>query len=92
MDTSKELGKFIGTNIANATSYKEDFIPTEEITDLTLYAIESVDLVGSYLVSSVLYSSVFTVYHPVYGIVGSTMSPVGAGTILGSGLLSSGFL
>lgn len=43
-----ELGKVIGQGLADANNYKQDFIETEEVTDLNLVGVQSINTVGSY--------------------------------------------
>lgn len=52
LNPATELGRLIGQGLAQANSYKDDFIETEEITDIDLYGIESINIVGSYFVTA----------------------------------------
>lgn len=43
-----ELGIIIGTNINDTNSYKQDFIETEDVADINLVGIETVELTNTY--------------------------------------------
>jgi hypothetical protein len=47
-NTTLELGKTLGAGLADANAYKQDFIETDEVTNINLVAIQSIDLEGSW--------------------------------------------
>lgn len=83
------LGTVIGTNIQNANKQNQQVFESENLTSFNIVKMDSIRLTSTTIISSRVYTSVFTVYHPVYGIIGSTMSPIGAGSVTASGLMRS---
>ena len=62
-----ELGKAVGNALYNTQLYKDDFIDTEEVTNIDLYMGETLQVTGTYIVSSrALPGSAFILDHPVY--------------------------
>lgn len=85
-NSATELGKLIGQGLANANSYKEDFLETEELADLDIYGVESINLTGTAFISiGYLSSSSFVLDHPIY-------SKIGVSTLKLSGIYSSSAL
>jgi len=86
-----ELGNIIGSNIKSANDYRETFIETEDVADINIVGISSVNIVGSYFIySTTLDGSTFVWNHPLQGIWGSNY--FGASAIASSSLVSSGTL
>lgn len=89
---TQELGRLIGGNLKSATDYKQDFIETEEVSDLQLFSLETVNVSGSYFITSLLLSSdAFYLNHPVYGMLDDE-NLLMDGTYASSVLMYSGLL
>ncbi len=70
---SIELGRIIGTGLQNANQYKDDFVESEEVTDINLTTLESINLSGSYFVyKNPMSTTSFVLDHPVYGELDSS--------------------
>lgn len=90
-----DAGRRMGSTLSATSLYRDDFIETEDVTDITLAALESINITGSWYVYQAEWKGMFIVYHPVYGVVGSTLYPVGNPFILGHpvyGILGVGWL
>ena len=63
-----ELGKVLGGNIRKTDSYRDDFLENEELLDLLLGNLHSVNVSGKLIVSKNLFSSTALVWnHSVQG-------------------------
>jgi hypothetical protein len=68
-----DLGKYLGTALQSTNQYKDNFIETEEVTDITLAAIETINLTGSWTIYKLnLGDNSFVLDHPVYGYLDSS--------------------
>lgn len=89
---ARELGKIIGQGLKQANSYREDFVETEEATDILLANLESIRLSGLWVVSSLIVASdSFVLDHPVKGALDSSVYKLDGG-YSSSTLSSSGYL
>ena len=61
----RELGSYLGQNVANTNKYKDDFVESEDVTDITLAPLNSVTLTGSWYAYSAEWQGMFIVNHPV---------------------------
>jgi hypothetical protein len=87
-----ELGKTLGRSIAESNNYRQDFIETEEVTDINLVPIHTINVVGTYFVySGNLGTSAFVIDHPVYGNINSATLHID-GNFISTNLSSSGIL
>jgi hypothetical protein len=88
-----ELGKALGSALYNTQLYKDDFIDTEEVTNIDLYMGESIVITGTYIVSSrALPGSAFILDHPVYCNLDSSTLNLDGNYAVSSSLVSSGNL
>lgn len=87
-----ELGKVIGSGLKQANSYKEDFIETEETTDILLANLDTIKITGIWVISSLIVASdSFVLDHPVRGYIDSSIYKLDGG-YSSSTLSSSGYL
>ena len=86
---ASEIGTIIGQSIKQSKNYKEDFIETDNFSDISLTPVESVNLRSSYFVYKQNLGNHFTLDHPVNGVLNSSTLQLDTG--LGSrDLFSSG--
>ena len=65
ISTASEAGELIGRKISEAQDYKQDFIPTEETSDINIVGLQTVNVVGSYFVYKQDVGTAFQVDHSI---------------------------
>ena len=95
VDSATQLGRVIGGLAKQQSSIRENLSPRDANAQFNIVNSESFIISGSLTATKIEITGVFTVYHPVYGIVGSTGERIYFPLVLGHtirGLLGSGYL
>jgi ribosomal protein L10 len=63
-----EVGRLLGRTVKDTAQYREDFVESEEVTDLLLASIKRIKVAGKLVITKNLISSSALVWnHPVQG-------------------------
>ena len=87
-----EVGKILGQNISDTNNYKQGFEETEQLNDLNLASLETINVQGTWFIRAYnLGTSAFVIDHPVYGNINSATLHID-GNFISINLSSSGIL
>jgi len=64
-----EVGRLLGKTVRDTAQYREDFVESEEVTDLLLASIRRLKVAGKLIVKKTTLGGFFVLDHPEYGLL-----------------------